>query len=85
MAQQQTNLTSGIHEDAGSMPSLSQWAKDPLRVPVSCGVGPRRGSDPTLPWLWYRAAAAALIGSLAQDTRSKGTKKCFFFLSIYLK
>ena len=34
---------------------------------VSCGVGRRCDSDPTLLWLWCRLAAAALIGPLAQE------------------
>jgi len=35
---------------------------------VSCGVGCRRGSDPTLLWLWCRLAATALIRPLAWET-----------------
>ena len=36
-----------------------------LSVAVSCGVGCRRGLDPTLLWLWCRPVAMALIGPLA--------------------
>jgi len=34
---------------------------------VSCGVGCRRGSDPTLLWPWCRPAATALIRPLAWE------------------
>ena len=36
-------------------------------IAVSCGVGQRRGSDPTLLWLWRRLAATAPIGPLAWE------------------
>ena len=36
-------------------------------VAVSCGVGRRRGSDPTWLWLWYRSVAAAPIRPLAWE------------------
>ena len=36
-------------------------------VPVSCGVGRRRGSDPTLLWPWCRLAATAPIRLLAWE------------------
>ena len=32
---------------------------------MSCGVGCRHGSDPTLLWMWYRPIAVALIRPLA--------------------
>ena len=35
---------------------------------VSCGVGRRRGSDPTLLWLWYRLATIAPIQPLAWES-----------------
>ena len=47
-----TNPTS-TPEDASSIPGSS--------AAMSCGVGPRRGSNPALLWLWWRPAAAALI------------------------
>ena len=34
---------------------------------MSCGVGHRHGSDPTLLWLWYRLAAAAPIQPLVWE------------------
>ena len=34
---------------------------------MSSGIGRRRGSDPTLLWLWCRPAAIALIRPLARE------------------
>ena len=34
---------------------------------MSCGVGCRHGSDPTLLWLWYRPVATAPIRLLAWE------------------
>ena len=34
---------------------------------MSCGVGCRRGSDPTLLWLWRRPVATAPIQPLAWE------------------
>ena len=60
-----TNLTRN-HEVAGSILGLAQWVGG-AGVAVSCGVGRRRGLDPTLLWLWYRPAATVPIRSLAWE------------------
>ena len=38
-----------------------------IRCAVSCAVGHRRGSDPTLLWLWRRLVATDLIQPLAWE------------------
>ena len=35
---------------------------------MSCGIGHRCGSDPTLLWLWRRPAATTWIGPLSWET-----------------
>ena len=61
----ETSLTRNP-EVAGSIPSLTQWVKDP-GVAMSCGVGRRRGLDLALLWLWCWLAAVALIRHLAWE------------------
>ena len=65
VAQWLTNPTKN-HEVAGSDPALAQWVKG-SGVAVSCGVGCRCSSDPTLLWLWHRLVATAPIRPLAWE------------------
>ena len=64
MAQWLTNPT-GDHGVVGSIPGLAHGLRS--GVAVSCGVGCRRSSDPTLLWLWHRSAATAPIIPLAWE------------------
>ena len=65
MAQWLTKTT-GNHEFGGLNPALAQWVKN-LVLPLSCGVGCRRGSDPAFWWLGQRPAATAPIRPLAWE------------------
>ena len=53
---------------------------------MSCGVGRRHGSDPTLLWLWRRPRAAAPIRPLAWEPpyTTDETLKCKIYIHIYI-
>ena len=66
-----------------------------LSIAMSCGVGHRLGSDPTLLWLWWSPAATALIRPLALELpyaegaalkskkRKKRRKACIMVLNLH--
>ena len=82
VAHQVKNLTS-IYEDAISIPGLAQWVED-LSFLWAVVLVWDVAWIPSLLWLWYRPAAAALIWPLAWElpyalgAALKATKKFFF-------